>query len=73
MKVLIDTCVMFDIIDQNRERAPLGNELNKFLVSNEIGIVLLIIFNLISGFKESHHMPGAPYILLISRRSKIHV
>jgi hypothetical protein len=41
MKVLIDTCIIIDMVDRNQERAAIGSELYKFLISMKIDIVLL--------------------------------
>lgn len=41
MKVLLDTCVIIDMVDKNQDRAVQGKELYEFLVSNNVGITLL--------------------------------
>lgn len=41
MKVLIDTCVLIDMVDKNQTRATLGKQLYDFLTSKNIEVTLL--------------------------------
>ena len=41
MKVLLDTCVIIDMVDKNQERAVQGKQLYQFLTSNNVEITLL--------------------------------